>query len=164
MNSPPFQDDRLIDFKETAHLLGDISERSVRRLIARGELPPQRSQALSLRSSGVSPNAQGKTTSQPPIDSYDFDHFSPQTHQKMASLMSLAAIRGRYRLDEGDKLTDIPLDTTDKRVARERLQRIVREKQLEAVGVLSPHRTAFQTPLEKHLSDYLADLQAVGRD
>jgi len=40
MNSPPSRDDRLIDFKETAHLLGDISERSVRRLIARGELPP----------------------------------------------------------------------------------------------------------------------------
>jgi predicted DNA-binding transcriptional regulator AlpA len=38
--SSPSQDDRLIDFKETAHLLGDISERSVRRLIARGELPP----------------------------------------------------------------------------------------------------------------------------
>ena len=72
--------------------------------------------------------------------------------------------RGRYRLDEGDKLTDIPLRTTDKRVARERLERIVREKQLEAVGVLSPHRTALQAPLEKHLSDYLADLQAVGRD
>jgi predicted DNA-binding transcriptional regulator AlpA len=33
------QDDRLIDFKETAHLLGDTSERSVRRLIASGELP-----------------------------------------------------------------------------------------------------------------------------
>ena len=72
--------------------------------------------------------------------------------------------RGRYRLEEEDKLTDIPLHTTDKRVARERLERIVREKQLEAVGVLSPHRTALQTPLEKHLSDYLADLQAVGRD
>ena len=28
------------DFKETAHILGDISERSVRRLIASGELPP----------------------------------------------------------------------------------------------------------------------------
>jgi hypothetical protein len=34
MNSPlSSQDDRLIDFKETAHLLGDISERSVRRLM-----------------------------------------------------------------------------------------------------------------------------------
>jgi predicted DNA-binding transcriptional regulator AlpA len=38
-SSPSSQDDRLIDFKETAHLLGDISERSVRRLIARGDLP-----------------------------------------------------------------------------------------------------------------------------
>ena len=66
--------------------------------------------------------------------------------------------RGRYRLEEGDKLTDIPLRTTDKRVARERLEQIVREKQLEALGVLSPHRTALQTSLEKHLSDYLADL------
>jgi integrase len=72
--------------------------------------------------------------------------------------------RGRYRLDEADKLTDIPLHTTDKRVARERLERIVREKQLEAGGVLSPHRAALQTSLHKHLSDYLADLQAVGRD
>ena len=41
MNSlPSSQDDRLIDFEETAHLLGDISERPVRRLIASGELPP----------------------------------------------------------------------------------------------------------------------------
>jgi predicted DNA-binding transcriptional regulator AlpA len=40
MNSPvSSQDDRLIDFQETAHLLGDISERSVRRLIVSGELP-----------------------------------------------------------------------------------------------------------------------------
>jgi len=35
----PPQEDRLIDFKEIAHLLGDVSERSVRRLIARGDLP-----------------------------------------------------------------------------------------------------------------------------
>jgi predicted DNA-binding transcriptional regulator AlpA len=35
----PSPEDRLIDFKEVAHLLGDISERSVRRLIARGDLP-----------------------------------------------------------------------------------------------------------------------------
>jgi predicted DNA-binding transcriptional regulator AlpA len=35
----PSREDRLIDFKEVAHLLGDISERSVRRLIARGDLP-----------------------------------------------------------------------------------------------------------------------------
>jgi predicted DNA-binding transcriptional regulator AlpA len=39
MNIFSTQEDRLIDFKETAHLLGDISERSVRRLISRGDLP-----------------------------------------------------------------------------------------------------------------------------
>lgn len=37
--SPPSKEDRLIDFKEVAHLLGGISERSVRRLIASGDLP-----------------------------------------------------------------------------------------------------------------------------
>jgi integrase len=74
--------------------------------------------------------------------------------------------RGRYRLDGDDKLTDIPLHTTDKRVARERLEQIVREKQLEAVGILPAHRirAALQEPLEKHLSDYVADLNAIGRN
>lgn len=38
-SEPSNDDDRLIGFKEAAHLLGDISERSVRRLIARGDLP-----------------------------------------------------------------------------------------------------------------------------
>lgn len=33
------QEDHLIDFREVARLLGDVSERSVRRLIARGDLP-----------------------------------------------------------------------------------------------------------------------------
>ena len=74
--------------------------------------------------------------------------------------------RGRYRLDKEDKLTDIPLHTTDKRVARERLEQIVREKQLESVGILPTQgiRAALQTPLEKHLSDYVADLHAIGRN
>jgi integrase len=73
--------------------------------------------------------------------------------------------RGRYRLDGADKITDIPLHTTDKRVAQQRLEQIVQEKQLESVGILPSQaiRKASQTPLEKHLCDYLADLQAVGR-
>jgi len=36
---PQTEDDRLVDFAEVARMLGDISERSVRRLIAKGELP-----------------------------------------------------------------------------------------------------------------------------
>ncbi|MET0222786.1 MAG: hypothetical protein ABW346_00210, partial [Terrimicrobium sp.] len=66
--------------------------------------------------------------------------------------------RGRYRLEEEDNINDIPLYTTDKRVARERLEKIVREKQLESVGILPPQaiRTASQTPLDKHLADFVA--------
>src|SRR4030095_4159123 len=74
--------------------------------------------------------------------------------------------RGRYRLDGEDKISDVPLRTTDKRVAQQRLEQIVREKQLESVGILPPEaiRKASQAPLEKHLGDYLADLQTLGRD
>ncbi|MGC2576133.1 MAG: hypothetical protein WA376_00980, partial [Terrimicrobiaceae bacterium] len=74
--------------------------------------------------------------------------------------------RGRYRLDGEKKITDIPLHTTDRRVAQQRIEQIVKEKQMEAVGLLAPHavRVASQTRLERHLSDYVADLQAVGRD
>ena len=36
---PMADEERLIDFKEVARLLGNISERTVRRLIAAGELP-----------------------------------------------------------------------------------------------------------------------------
>lgn len=41
MNQPSTtaDDDRLIDFEEVSRLLGGISERTIRRLIAAGELP-----------------------------------------------------------------------------------------------------------------------------
>jgi len=39
MPNPASKEDNLIDFQEVAHQLGDISERSVRRLIAKEELP-----------------------------------------------------------------------------------------------------------------------------
>ena len=49
--------------------------------------------------------------------------------------------RGRYRLDGEEKITDIPLHTTDGRVAQQRIEQIVKEKQMEAVGLLAPHAT-----------------------
>ncbi len=74
--------------------------------------------------------------------------------------------RGRYRINLGDPLEDVPLNTTDKRIARERLESIVKEKQMEEVGLLSPKaiREAAQAPLEKHLKDFASDLLTVGRD
>ena len=85
---------------------------------------------------------------------------------KSGKVQIARSYRGRYRLDGEKKITDIPLHTTDKRVAQQRIEQIVKEKQMEAVGLLASHatRAASQTRLEKHLSDYVADLQAVGRD
>jgi len=74
--------------------------------------------------------------------------------------------RGRYRLDGQSKITDVPLHTTDKRVAQQKLEEIVRLKQLESVGLIAPEsqRLAQQTPLLDHLRDYVADLTATDRD
>jgi hypothetical protein len=38
--------------------------------------------------------------------------------------------RGRYRLDNEPKITDVPLNTPDKRVAQQRLEQMVKEKQM----------------------------------
>jgi len=74
--------------------------------------------------------------------------------------------RGRYRLGNESKVIDVPLHTNDKRVAQQRLEEIVQERQLESVGLLSPQaiRQAQQTPLTTHLKHYLADLRALGRN
>jgi integrase len=74
--------------------------------------------------------------------------------------------RGRYRLDGDTKITEIPLHTPDKRVAQQRLEQHVRDKQMEATGILAPSavRKAAQSPLEEHLGQYVADLQALQRD
>ena len=74
--------------------------------------------------------------------------------------------RGRYRLDGETKLHDIPLHTSDKRVAQQKLEEIVKTRQLESAGMLTPEalRKAAQSPLEQHLKEYVADLAALKRD
>ncbi len=74
--------------------------------------------------------------------------------------------RGRYRLDGEAKITDVPLHTTDKRVAQQTLEKIVQQRQLENAGFIPPEsmRNAQHTSLLNHLKDYLADLTATGRD
>ncbi|HWL53230.1 MAG TPA: site-specific integrase [Chthoniobacteraceae bacterium] len=73
--------------------------------------------------------------------------------------------RGRYRLDGERVMRDVPLNTPDKRVAQQRLEEIVKRKQMEAEGMIPPEsiREASAMPLKKLLSEYLADLQALGR-
>jgi len=74
--------------------------------------------------------------------------------------------RGRYRLEGDAKLTEVPLHTSDKRVAQQRLEQIVRDKQMEQSGMIAPEavRNAAQSPLEGHLVQYVADLRALNRD
>jgi integrase len=74
--------------------------------------------------------------------------------------------RGRYRLEGDTKITEIPLHTPDKRVAQQRLEQIVRDKQMEQSGILAPSavRKAAQSSLDEHLGQYVADLQALKRD
>ena len=74
--------------------------------------------------------------------------------------------RGRYPLDGATKITDVALNTTDKRIALQNLEKIMQVKQLEAARLIPSEikHNAAQTPLLKHLKDYLADLTATGRD
>jgi hypothetical protein len=51
-------------------------------------------------------------------------------------------------------------------MALQRLEQIVREKQMEADGILPPEaiRKAAKSPLQEHLVQYVADLTALKRD
>ena len=42
--------------------------------------------------------------------------------------------RGRYRLEGEAKITEVPLHTSDKRVAQQRLEEIVKQRQQEQPG------------------------------
>ena len=70
--------------------------------------------------------------------------------------------RGRFKLDGEFKETTIPLHTTDKQLAQQRLLLAVREREKELAGLSGrkPWREAAQSPLLNHLADFLADLRA----
>ena len=70
--------------------------------------------------------------------------------------------RGRYKLDGEFRMTTIPLHTTDKQLAQQRLLLAVRQREKELSGLAGrkPLREATQSPLLNHLDDFLADLRA----
>jgi len=74
--------------------------------------------------------------------------------------------RGRYRLDGDTKIHDVPLHTTDKVAAQQKLREIIKTRHLEAAGIIPPEkqRLAAKSTLECHLENYLADLKALNRD
>ena len=69
---------------------------------------------------------------------------------------------GRFKLDGELKATTIPLNTTDKQLAQQKLLAAVRERERELAGLSGrkPWREAAQSPLLNHLADFLADLRA----
>ena len=69
---------------------------------------------------------------------------------------------GRFKLPGETKATTIPLGTTDKQLAQQKLLLAVREREKELAGLSGrkPWREAAQSPLLNHLGDFLADLGA----
>lgn len=69
--------------------------------------------------------------------------------------------RGRYKLEGESRVTTIPLHTTDKQLAGQKLLAAVRQREKELAGLAGrkPLREAAQSPLLDHLNDFLADLR-----
>jgi integrase/recombinase XerC len=74
--------------------------------------------------------------------------------------------RAKYRIDGEAKIHDVPLGVCDKQVAEQKLAAIVRDCEKEKCGLIPSHsvRDNLQKPLTEHLCDYVADLQAQGRN
>ncbi len=88
------------------------------------------------------------------------------TRRKDGKTVSGRMYRGRYRLDPQDKLRDVPLRTTDKQVAEQKLRRAIQEEQREREGLITPRyqRDAAAALLLTHIKDFIADRRGVGRD
>src|SRR5471032_3319951 len=84
----------------------------------------------------------------------------PVSHGKRSRLWS-----ARVRLDGWLKPRTIPLHVSDKRVAEQKLEKLIQELEQEAAGIIAPKlmRDAAQTPVADHLKAFLADIEAKGR-
>jgi len=71
--------------------------------------------------------------------------------------------RGRYKVN--GKLYDISMGVTDKQVAQQKLNNILKEAEQEACGIIPPKslRNASTTSLFVHLDKYIENLFALGR-
>ena len=91
--------------------------------------------------------------------------FKPK-RRKNGKLTCARMYRGRYRLSDDVRLTDVPLRTSDKQVALQRLQQIVQEKQQERAGII-PSREQVemaQRPLIESIEDFIQTRVSNGRD
>src|SRR5947207_10223120 len=76
------------------------------------------------------------------------------------------AYRGRFRLTPLEIFKEVPLHTTDRRIAQKRLREIVQELQDERAGFIRPkkQREAVQRAVSEHIEAFIAERYAVGRD
>jgi len=74
--------------------------------------------------------------------------------------------RGRYRISDSPKIYDVPLHTDKRHVAEAELRSLVKELEEEKLGLIKPRalRDAVSRPLTDHLSDFIADITARGRN
>src|SRR6202035_489920 len=74
--------------------------------------------------------------------------------------------RGGFRLSPDEKFREVPLETTDKQIARKRLRQIVQEEENERAGFIRPRkeREAMQRPLLEHIETFIAERYTIGRD
>jgi integrase len=72
---------------------------------------------------------------------------------------------GRYKLDGDTEQQTVRLKVTDKRVAEQRLQDIVRQEERKRAGLLvsEVQASAAQRPLREHLDEFCAELRALNR-
>jgi integrase len=74
--------------------------------------------------------------------------------------------RGRFRFDGETKIHDVPLHTTDKQIAEQRLNKIVLEAEREREGLIAPkiERDAANREILQHVEDFITSRVSVGRD
>jgi len=85
--------------------------------------------------------------------------------RKNGKVITARFYTGRYELEGDSKPTDVPLKTTDKQVAKARLDRIVQELEREGEGLTEPKsiRMGSQKPLVDQMEEHLAERLRLGR-
>lgn len=91
--------------------------------------------------------------------------FKPRRRNKAGRTEAGRIYRGRFRLKGEFSITEVSLETSDKQVAEKKLAELISEKERERAGLVAPklERESAQKPLAKHLDDFAADLNAIGR-
>jgi integrase len=85
--------------------------------------------------------------------------------RRNGKLISSRTWRARLKLNGDVKARDVSLGVSDKQVAEQKLRDITRDHERANVGIISPaaQRETFESPMERLVDGYVADLKALGR-